>query len=206
MTAQKDGGEFTVATTGANNPMLAGNAVALLSPLVFVPILTYALGTQNYDWQSMKAIRRGNDHDLAIAVNVDLERIPGEERRAIEKEQEEQDKLFKASRIARWLTLFMAISFLVLWPMPMYGSGYIFSKKLFTGWVVVGILWMFCSAFCVGIYPLWEGRATSMRTFKAIFGELTGKGKPSRQAMVVEGEGEGTDTPPEAVNEKMIKA
>jgi len=204
VTAQKEGGELTVATTGANNPMLAGNVVALLSPLIFVPVLTYTLGPQNYDWQSMKAIRKGDDHDLAAAANVDLERIPGEERRAIEKEQEEQDKLFKASRIARWLTLFMAISFLVLWPMPMYGSGYIFSKKFFTGWVVVGILWMFCSAFCVGIYPLWEGRKTSVRTFKAIFGEITGKGKPTRESMVVEGEG--TDTPPEGMDEKIVKS
>lgn len=28
--------------------MLAGNVVALLSPLIFVPVLTYALGPQNY--------------------------------------------------------------------------------------------------------------------------------------------------------------
>tara|TARA_R110002003_G_scaffold112_29_gene9782 strand:+ start:9039 stop:10454 length:1416 start_codon:yes stop_codon:yes gene_type:complete len=201
VTAQKEGGELTVATTGANNPMLAGNVVALLSPLIFVPVLTFALGKQNYDWQSMKAIRKGDDHDLAAAANVDLERIPGEERRAIEQEAEEQAKLTKAARIARWLTAFLALALLVLWPMPMYGSGYIFSKKFFTGWVIVGILWMFCSAFCVGLYPLWEGRKTSIRTFKAIFGEIMGRGKPSRQSMVVEGQG--ADTPPEAVSEKM---
>ena len=201
VTAQKEGGELTVATTGANNPMLAGNVVALLSPLIFVPVLTYAFGPQNYDWLSMKAIRRGDDHDLALAAHVDLEQIPGEQRRAIEEEQEEQTKLLKASRIARWMTLFMTIAFLILWPMPMYGTGYIFSKRFFTGWVVVGILWMFCSAFCVGLYPLWEGRKTSIRTFKAIFMDVTGRKKPNRSAMVMEGEG--TDTPPEAVAEKL---
>ncbi|KAF2030541.1 urea active transporter [Setomelanomma holmii] len=203
VTAKKEGGELTVATTGANNPMLAGNVVALLSPLIFVPVLTFALGKQNYDWQSMKAIRKGDDHDLAAAANVDLERIPGEERRAIEAEVEEQAKLTKAARIARWLTAFLALALLVLWPMPMYGSGYVFSKKFFTGWVVVGILWMFCSAFCVGLYPLWEGRKTSTRTFKAIFGELMGRGMPSKQSMIVEGKG--SDTPPEAVSEKVGK-
>ena len=31
-----------------SNPMLAGNVVALLSPLVFVPVLTYTFGPQNY--------------------------------------------------------------------------------------------------------------------------------------------------------------
>ena len=60
----------------------------------------------------------------------------------------------------------------------MYGSGYIFSKKFFTGWVVVGILWLFCSSICVGIYPLWEGRKTCSRTIKAIFMDVTGRGRP----------------------------
>jgi hypothetical protein len=201
VTAQKESGELTVASTGANYPMLAGNVVALLSPLIFVPVLTYALGPQNYDWQSMKAIRKGDDYDVAAAAHVDLERIPGEQRRAIEEEEEEQRKLYKAARIARWLTAFMAVSFLVLWPMPMYGSGYIFSKKFFTGWVVVGILWMFCSAFCVGLYPLWEGRKTSIRTFNSIAGELMGIGRPKRESQIVEGRGD--DTPPEAVSEKL---
>ncbi|KAF1935558.1 urea active transporter [Clathrospora elynae] len=203
VTAKKEGGSLSVATTGANNPMLAGNVVALLSPLIFVPVLTYALGPQNYDWLSMKAIRKGNDHDLAMAAHVDLERISREQRRAIETETEEQAKLLKASRIARWLTLFMAVAFLVLWPMPMYGSGYIFSKKFFTGWVVVGILWMFCSSFAVGLYPLWEGRKTSIRTLKAIYMDVTGKKGPPKHVEVTEGEG--SETPPEAVSEKMMK-
>ncbi|EFQ92407.1 hypothetical protein CFE70_010403 [Pyrenophora teres f. teres 0-1] len=201
VTAQKESGELTVASTGANNPMLAGNVVALLSPLIFVPILTYSFGPQNYDWVSMKAIRRGDDHDLALAAHVDLERVPGEQRRAIDAEEEEQAKLLKASRIARWLTLFMAVSFLVLWPMPMYGSSYVFSKKFFTGWVVVGILWMFCSCFAVGLYPLWEGRKTSVRTFKSIYWDITGKRKPNKTMEMTEGKG--TDTPPETVSEKM---
>jgi SSS family transporter len=201
VTAQKESGELTVASTGANNPMLAGNVVALLSPLIFVPVLTYALGPQNYDWVSMKLIRKGDDHDLALAANVDLELVPGERRDSVIAAEEEQVKLLKASKIARYMTLFMTIALLILWPMPMYGSGYVFSKKFFTGWVVVGILWMFCSAFCVGLYPLWEGRGTSIRTFKSIFMDVTGKRKPTRQAMVTEGTG--ADTPTETMSEKL---
>ncbi|KAL5371344.1 hypothetical protein DPSP01_014327 [Paraphaeosphaeria sporulosa] len=199
VTAKKEGGELTVATTGANNPMLAGNVVALLSPLIFVPILTYAFGPQNYDWVSMKAIRKGDDHDLATAAHVDIELIPGERRHSITEEEAEQAKLLKASKIARWMTVFMTLAFLVLWPMPMYGSGYIFSKKFFTGWVVVGILWMFCSVFCVGLYPLWEGRKTSVHTVKAIFMDVTGKGRPKASVT----QGEGLESPPtESFDEK----
>ena len=44
VTAKKQGGTLSVASTGANDPMLAGNVVALLSPLIFVPIFTLAFG------------------------------------------------------------------------------------------------------------------------------------------------------------------
>ncbi|KAF2494059.1 urea active transporter [Lophium mytilinum] len=200
VTAKKQGGQLNVATTGANNPMLAGNVVALLSPLIFVPVLTFAAGgLQHYDWLSMKAIRKGDDHDLAAEANVDLEQLPGERSNSVIEEEAEQTKLLRASKIARYMTVFMTIALLVLWPMPMYGSGYVFSKKFFTGWVVVGILWMFCSAFCVGLYPLWEGRKTSSHTFKSIFLDITGKKKFGKnvvhgEAALVEDSGPGTPT------------
>lgn len=87
-----------------------------------------------------------------------------------------------------------ALAFLVLWPMPMYGSGYIFSKPFFTGWVTVGIIWIFCSFICVGLYPIWESRATLTRVFKGI---VTGK-TPTAVTMVMEGEDGGSMTPEKA--------
>ncbi|PIB03184.1 putative urea active transporter 1 [Cercospora beticola] len=171
-------GELSVTTTGSNYPMLVGNVVSLLAPAIFVPILSLVFRTPAYDWVSMAQIRKGDDSDLAAAAQVDLEMIPGEQSKRQEEEAAEQSKLLRASKIARWLTVAMTLSFLILWPMPMYGSSYIFSKKFFTGWVVVGILWLFCSSFCVGLYPLWEGRKTSVRTVKAIFKDITGRGSP----------------------------
>lgn len=176
--AKSQYGELSVTTTGSNYPMLVGNVVSLLAPAIFIPILSLVFRSPVYDWVSMAQIRKGDDSDLAAAAHVDLEMVPGEQQKRQEDEAEEQSKLQRASKIARWLTVFMTLSFLVLWPMPMYGSAYIFSKKFFTGWVVVGILWLFCSSFCVGLYPLWEGRKTSVRTVKAIFADITGRGKP----------------------------
>ena len=155
--------------------MLAGNVVALLSPCIFVPVLTYAFGPQNYDYKSMAAIRLANDADVAEAAHVDLELIPGAATPTPVDSEAEQKKLQRASLIAKSMTCFLTLALLILWPMPMYGSGYIFSKKFFTGWVSVGILWMFCSAFCVGLYPLFEGRHSMANTFKGIFKDLTGR-------------------------------
>jgi len=84
--------------------------------------------------------------------------------------------------------------------MPMYGSGYIFSKKFFTGWVTVGILWIFCSFGAVGLFPVWEGRKTLARTFKFMYLDITGKWHPNTiQAQEVAGEKAtpGDETPPE---------
>lgn len=144
--------------------MLAGNVTALLSPLIYVPILTYAFGPQNYDYKSMALIRLADDAPIARSASVDPEAIPDSHAIASsptilglspEESAKETAMLARASLIAKSLTGIMTIALLILWPMPMYGSGYVFSKQFFTGWVSVGILWLFCSAGAVGIYPLW---------------------------------------------------
>jgi hypothetical protein len=78
VTAAKQDGNLSVNSTGPNDPLPAGNVVALLSLLIFVPVLTYAIGYDKYNWESIKAIRKGDDHDNADAADIDLEDVPGE--------------------------------------------------------------------------------------------------------------------------------
>ena len=158
-------GVLSVDNLGTNNPMLAGNVVALLSPLIFVPIFTFGFGADNYDWASMAAIKQADDVsdsnvDSEGAVVTSFAMAP----------EEDMAKLNKASKIAKTMTVCMTIAFLILWPMPMYGTSYVFSKPFFTGWVVVGIIWLFCSSIAVGLFPLWEGRASIVRVTKGMFG------------------------------------
>ncbi|KAK5755080.1 urea active transporter [Elasticomyces elasticus] len=209
VTAKKEGGSLSVLSTGANNPMLAGNVVSLLAPCIFIPLLSFfpGLRTPKYDWMSMKLIRKGDDSDMAAAAHMDLELVPGQSAQSDHEERVEQHQLERSAKTARYMTISLTLALLVLWPWPLYGSGYIFSKKFFTGWVSVGILWLFCSSMCVGVYPLWEGRHTSSRTFKAIYLDITGKRKPvmhgratvAEMAEVEETtkEKKGLDTPPE---------
>jgi hypothetical protein len=84
----------------------------------------------------MLLIKRGDDADATFTAGLDVEEVPGHiaESKA-EAEAHEQAMLMKAAKFARWLTLFLTIALLVLWPMPLYGSGYIFSKGFFTGWI-----------------------------------------------------------------------
>ncbi|KAH6669534.1 urea active transporter-like protein [Halenospora varia] len=215
VTAKKTCGSLDVACTGSNNPMLAGNVVALLSPLIFTPLFTVIFGVDKYDWLSMMAIRKGDDHDMAAEAHMDLELVPGERSHTANEEEIEQAKLLTASKIAKITTVILTLALLILWPMPMYGSGYIFSEKFFTGWVVVGIIWIIGSLCCVGIYPVIEGREGLLFTCKAIFLDVTGKKHPSSfhtpTAIYTEGKGAGADTPPAkedavpVVDEKVVK-
>ncbi|KAL4806902.1 Sodium:solute symporter family-domain-containing protein [Aspergillus unguis] len=201
-------GVFTVETTGANYPMLAGNVAALLSPLVFSPVLTYLFKPQNYDWASMRAIRKVDDSDVAAAAHVDLELVPGETRPDSGEEESEIKNLNRAALLSRGLTVGMVVCFLLLWPIPMYGSKYVFSKEFFTGWVVVGIIWLFGTAFGVILFPLWEGRASMSRVARMMVADAMGQ-RPRKH--VVEGRGDengesvvpsGVVTPAEKVVEK----
>ena len=183
--------------------MLAGNVAALLSPCLFIPVLTYAVGPENYDWESMRSIRRADD-DKSVASDPEVvleDTNPGEN------DADHQSRYVRAGKIARWTTVGMTLILLVLWPMPLYGSGYIFSKGFFSGWVSIGILWLFGSAFCVALYPLWEGRHSMAFTFKSIYLDITGKKKPAiqgRQVPIIEGESSegGTPTEPEKAGVK----
>lgn len=114
VTAKKQHGDLSVASTGSNNPMLAGNVVALLSPLIFVPVLTFAFGRQKYDFVSMAMIRLGDDSDVAAAARVDLELIPGAADVSDAELLAEKTKLRRASLIAKTMTGVLTLALLVV--------------------------------------------------------------------------------------------
>ncbi|SCU94936.1 LADA_0G12398g1_1 [Lachancea dasiensis] len=201
---KKQFGELTVATTFEDNPMLTGNVVALLSPLVIIPVLTYAFKPQNFNWELLKCIKRAEENTEIEAAEGVASEIHGrgessgsdnvsdqEKLRAVRSvvsvaqdvpqekidslQEEEARQLRRASKFGSYLTIFFALAFLVVWPMPMYGSSYVFSKRFFTGWVVVLIIWIFFTGFAVCIFPLWEGREGLYTTFRGIYWDLSGQ-------------------------------
>lgn len=184
--------KLTVETTFEDDSMLTGNVVALLSPLIFIPIFTI-FKPQNFDWNILRTIQRvDEDEEIMEATekrpksSTDLETVhPIKSQISMvaselavlkEKELESEAAVLKRSfKIGSYICIGLTLCFVILWPMPMYGSKYIFSKKFFTGWVVVLIIWIFFSAFIVIIAPLWEGRDALFITFRGIYWDLTGQ-------------------------------
>lgn len=87
--------------------MLADNAVALLAPVVLIPIFTLIGGLDKYDWQSMMDIRKGDDHDLAEDAGVDLEETVGGHEETEVEFQQEQTMLRRALKISASTTIFV---------------------------------------------------------------------------------------------------
>ncbi|CAF0785772.1 unnamed protein product [Adineta steineri] len=158
ITAKVQYGSITVHTTGSNTSMLAGNIVALCSPMLFVPILSLiAPDKELYNFNSMKEIKR-DDEESNKETDSSADQI-----------ERENILLRRNSKVARITAVVLTLCLIVIWPWPMYGTAYIFSKPFFTGWIIVGIVWMFISFIIVGIYPVIEGRHSIASVCKKMY-------------------------------------
>ena len=189
-------GTVTVDTTFEDDAMLTGNVVALLSPLIIVPVLTLVFKPQKFDWNILKTISRVDEEEELLEAessqSPDPERLAPVKSQIVTAAQEiamakaedleaESARLNKAFKFALTICGGLAICLILLWPIPMYGSGYIFSKRFFTGWVTVLFIWSFITAYIVIIGPLWEGREGCYTTFRGIYWDLTGQSYKLRE-------------------------
>ena len=66
----------------------------------------------------------------------------------------------KARLLAYWACSVFFVFAIVLFPFTFCGTGYIFTKAAFTGWVVVSLMWVLFSALTCIIWPLVESYPT----------------------------------------------
>ncbi|CAH6723675.1 urea active transporter [[Candida] jaroonii] len=191
-------GAVDVNTTFEDYSMLTGNLVALMSPCFLIPIFTYAFKPQNFDWEILKNVRRVDEEEELLAaegVKIDEEnsdklvpltsrvtQIASNLADLHKNDLAEQETILKKHfKVSLALCIFLTFAFLLLWPIPMYGSKYVFSKKFFTGWVVVGFIWLFFCAAVVVVGPLYESRESLVLVSKSIYWDLTGQSYKFKQ-------------------------
>ncbi|CAI5757944.1 unnamed protein product [Candida verbasci] len=190
-------GSITYENTFMDDSMLTGNCVALLSPIVFTIVFTLIFKPQNFDWkilnekitrvdeeeELMNALSYSNEDESRLApvksqVSVISRNIIDEKGLNITDEQLTLGKSFKTCVI---VCIVLTLCLLVLIPMPMYATGYIFSRQFFTGWITVFFIWMFYTAFQVAIWPIWESRIGNFEIARGIYWDLTGQGYKLKQ-------------------------
>ncbi|KAF3919216.1 hypothetical protein AA313_de0204396 [Arthrobotrys entomopaga] len=170
-------GVITVASTGQNLPMLCGNVVALCSPAIFITVITFITGADNYDWISMRQIQlvgEGNpDKTQGLDQPEEVNPQTGEIT-YIDPYQDQMDHLEKVLGKSKKITLAMSLIMLIVWPMPFFGTGYIFSEGFFTAWIYASIGWLLLSTLCVSIYPLYESRESIKHVVVSLVKDLLG--------------------------------
>jgi SSS family transporter len=155
-------GSISIETSGSDISMLVGNVVALLNPIIFVPVLTLIKpDVVPYDFVSMRAIKLVDDG----IVNTHQPTLEETERGIIH--------LTRKLKFARITAAVLTLCLIGFWPWPLYGTSYVFSEKFFTGWVILGIVWMFFSFCIVGIYLVIENYKTIATVFNKLYIDLT---------------------------------
>jgi Na+/proline symporter len=126
-------GVLTLATTGQDIPLLVGNVVAL-SMGALICIVGTMISPQPCKWEAVNANIKG---EVCNELNfVDQE------------EFEKYRNISVRSGIA--LSFFL----IVVWPMPMYFSKYVFDKPFFTFWIVVCFIWSTLASLVIIVLPL----------------------------------------------------
>ena len=175
-TAYTHYGVVTLDSTSESLPLVAGNMMSVCGPLFVTPLLTY-IKPDNYDWDHFKEIKQADDADRGAANALEHdELLAGHELSSVVKT--ENERLLRARKYAVWASIFLTLAYLILWPIPMYATDYVFSKGFFKGWIVVVFLWSFYAASTIILLPLWEGKRSIFEFTTFMYGWATGKKAP----------------------------
>lgn len=188
-------GALTIETTGLEYPTLAGNLAAIMTGIILTVVISY-IKPDNFDWEITRAINAKNATIIADSDSASSQAAPAPAETVDGKEGDPEKaaetsgtvpatpaavltttpdpstvppphELASSLRLALIASSVLTFVFVILIPMPMFGSHYIFSKHFFTGWVVISFMWVFTSTFISVLLPLWETRN--------FFTELAGK-------------------------------
>lgn len=174
--AYSESGEVTIASLNTYKALAAGNTVAIGIPLVLVPIFVF-FRHDNFDWTIWKTEIRQADDSYFDKEHGLKNVLSGEEVTVLvlEQEEEQDNKMRRKRNIGFGIVAFFVLFYLVLFPLPLYGSHYIFSKSFFTGYIVVSFIWAFFAAIFVTIYPVAESYKGIITFFKNIFNNYHNK-------------------------------
>lgn len=125
-TAQALFGEVSVDSTGQTLPCLYGTVASALSPLLYTVILSF-IWPDNYDWARFTEEKLLLDSDVPTEEPESRQGGKGGVLSSSSEIVYDQTDL-RWKRYALFWSLFSFFGLWVLWPLPMYGAKYIFSK------------------------------------------------------------------------------
>ncbi|CAG8689677.1 11181_t:CDS:10 [Rhizophagus irregularis] len=161
--AQKLFGEITLKSTGDNYPMLAGNLSSLIiSGLVATIVSLIKPANFNFDITRQKLEILTDDEVVENAIHEDpMEKDPV--------------RLTKAFNFAIISSVALTIILIIIWPLPMYGTRYVFSRPFFTFWVAISMIWAIIATIACTIYPVVESRRSITTVIVGMIRDIRGQ-------------------------------
>jgi len=141
-------GSVSVSATGGLLPCVYGTVASAFSPILYSVLITL-VKPQNYDWSNFRQEKLALEKVESDLTNVhhgenDSPSVAREQENRVEVEQHRNEEdgaqpapqASTAKELKRWTRIaafWSAATFLghwVIWPLPMYGSKYVFEKKV----------------------------------------------------------------------------
>jgi SSS family transporter len=142
-------GEVSISSTGKNIPLLVGNVVSI-STGGAIAIAGSLLKPDKFNFRVMK--------QKILVVDDKIRSII---------EQDSDERFLKsAAKFSYRYAVALALILVVVWPLPLYFSGYVFSPVMYFVWVTIAVVWASCSAAVIIILPILEGRGGITKALK----------------------------------------
>lgn len=144
-------GEITMSSTGRNLPLLIGNLSAISSGGV-ISIVGSIIRPDNFNFDVIK------QRILVVDSRI---------RSRIERDTDETF-LKNAAKFSYKYAIALTFILVIVWPLPLYFSGYVFSLFVYYIWIGIAITWAIGAAIMVITLPLIEARIAILEVFRRI--------------------------------------
>jgi len=144
--ASEANGVVDIASLGGAFPMLYGNVVAILSS-GFICVVISLAQNKKYDWAEMNTHMKIVEGDMSEQVKAEIAQAAQDE--------ETLKKAFKFSVKGGGILTIICV---IVWPLPLFFSGYVFDIGFYGMWVGIAIVWVSIAAFTIICMPIYEAR------------------------------------------------
>ncbi|KZT03620.1 urea transporter [Laetiporus sulphureus 93-53] len=186
---------INVTTSGGDHEMLSGN-LASIGIGGIVAVTTSLIWPEDFNFDITRAINKSStssssadeksvdadhqdhfDEKKQHSSDVSLEPVISAEAAAAEEAKElDPAALQKAFDLAAWSSIALTLVMLIIIPLPLFFAQTIYGVRGLSAWVVIGMIWTFCSAISVVLYPLYESRTALGLIGKGIIKDIFMKG------------------------------
>jgi len=134
-------GHVSIISTGQIIPLLIGNIVSISTGAAIV-LIGSLIKPDNFNFDTMK--------QKILVVDDKI--------RSIIQHDTDEKVLKSASRLSYRYGIGLTLILVIVWPLPFYFSGYVFSLEMYQIWIYIAVSWAIGAAAWIVLLPLIEAR------------------------------------------------